>query len=122
MRYRVLVTISRAWGRWDIPIREFRLIDAAHRGVLLVHGGAPHGDRDLARIAHSLFGWPEEVHPALWRPNGIYNPQAGLLRNRVMVERGADECLAFIRDGSRGATHCAGLAEEAGIPVRRFRA
>jgi hypothetical protein len=56
------------------------------------------------------------------REHGVYNPQAGLARNRLMVELGADICLAFVRNGSRGASHCAALAEEAGIPVRRYLA
>lgn len=90
--------------------------------MTLVHGDARNGDRDFARIAQRLYGWTPEPHPAIWRPNGVYNPQAGLVRNRKMVELGADLCLAFIKNGSRGASHCAGLAEEAGIPTRRFTA
>jgi len=121
---RLLVTISRNWDRWDIPYLAFTGIQNEWTGeqVVLVHGGAPQGDRDLAVMAQTVFGWETEAHPARWRVSGFYNPQAGLLRNREMTELGADRCLAFIKDGSRGATHCASVAEEAGIPTRRFTA
>lgn len=45
---------------------------------------------------------------------------AGPRRNAAMVELGADLALAFLRQRSRGASGCAGLAARAGFPVRRW--
>jgi hypothetical protein len=39
-----------------------------------------------------------------------------------MVDLGADLCLAFIRNHSRGAAHCAAAAREAGITTHVFHA
>lgn len=126
---RVLITGSRDWQpastvyQW---LTYYAQRTELNEPLILVHGGARGVDRMVSGWAalHRGSGVPIvlEVHEAGWRPHGIYNPQAGLVRNRKMVELGADLCLAFIKNGSRGASHCAGLAEEAGIPTRRFTA
>jgi hypothetical protein len=98
---------------------ELALARSYGRHMVVVHGGCPTGADALAQEWANLSGIPVERHPAQWRANGIYNPQAGLLRNATMVKRKADVCIAFIKDNSRGASHCANLAEQAGIPTNR---
>lgn len=84
---------------------------------LLVHGGAKGADTGASVVACRM-GWLEEVHYAEWNRLGR---AAGPIRNRTMVNRGADLCLAFpdhIRGkGSYGTWGCVDLAYEAGIPV-----
>lgn len=46
---------------------------------------------------------------------------AGFRRNVAMVSTLPDLCLAYIRDNSPGATHCARAAELAATPTRRER-
>jgi YspA, cpYpsA-related SLOG family len=118
--FRVLVTGSRDWTD-ERPILRALLDAIPADGALptLVHGDCRTGaDRVAHRIASSM-GWPVERHPADW---ANYNRAAGPRRNAEMVKAGADLCLAFIRDGSRGASHCADLAERAGVPTRRWTA
>src|SRR5262249_45255248 len=57
-----------------------------------------------------------EPRPADW---DCYGRAAGMRRNTAMVATGPDECQAFIRDHSPGATHCADAADKAGIPPLR---
>lgn len=124
---RVLVTGSRTWT-WHKPVHE-ALSEYYEQAVgdgdrlVVVHGGAGRGADRIARdwaAQAALFGWPvdQEAHPADW--SGPKRRGAGFARNAEMVALGADACLAFIRDGSHGATHCAGLAEKAGIPTHRY--
>jgi hypothetical protein len=118
--YRILVTGSRDW---DDPKVIYRALgeargDTPHDRVVLVHGGARGADAMAARYAEAM-DWGVEACEADWQRHG---KAAGFIRNAEMVSLGADVCLAFIRNSSRGATHCADAAEKAGIPVRRYLA
>jgi hypothetical protein len=120
--YRILITGSRNWD--DTDLIHAALATACFENVpaVLVHGACPTGADALASRwvrQHRVIGLTEELHPAQWRWHG---KAAGPRRNAHMVSLGADVCLAFIKDGSRGASHTARIAEQAGIPVRRWTA
>ncbi|MFH9823049.1 SLOG family protein [Streptomyces bobili] len=125
--YRILITGSRDWD--DVTAIgaaiEQAVIDAGPRPVLVVHGACPSGaDWQADHYARWMRGKgvaiDVEPHPANWRPDGTFDRSAGFRRNAEMVKAGADVCLAFIRNSSRGASHTAALAEQAGIPTRRW--
>lgn len=119
--YRILVTGSRNWRRIRLLAELMDEIGgrADGRQVVVVHGAARGADSHVSYYAW-LRAWECEPHPvtrAQWKAG----KWVGHARNQHMVNLGADACLAFIRDHSRGATNCANLAEEAGIEViRRF--
>lgn len=120
--YRVLITGSRSWDDYAKLSYELGLAVGAAPSlddVVVVHGDCPSGADALAAGICRQYGYRQEPHPADWQHLG---KGAGFHRNAEMVSLGAGVCLAFIRNASRGATHCADLAEKAGIPVRRFEA
>jgi YspA, cpYpsA-related SLOG family len=120
--WRILVTGSREWDD-EATLRSALIAAASERpedtDLIIVHGACPRGADAMADTWAKDYACRVERHPAEW---GRFGKQAGFIRNTVMVEAGADECLAFVKDGSRGATHCAALAQRAGIPVLRFTA
>jgi hypothetical protein len=136
--YRVLVTGSRNWPTpavvWAAlnDARDEALLSGRH--LVVVHGACPRGADDHAahwcQIAGQFVtGVTEESHRA--EDFGPW-PACGPFRNKHMVSLGADVCFAFIGACTRprcyrtdphpshGASHCARLAEQAGIPVRRW--
>lgn len=115
---RILVTGSRDWTD-DRTITEVLAYLAERHGqdVTLIHGACPTGADAIADGYGVMVGWTIERYPADWRKFG---KSAGWVRNRTMVTSGADMVLAFIRNGSRGATMTADLAQIAGLPVYRY--
>lgn len=124
--YRILVTGSRNWQDIGVVRRALNEVLAVRphdQPIVVVHGDCPTGADIMAKTwaltADDYERVTEEPHPAAWH---LHGRKAGPIRNQNMVSKGADVCLAFIKDGSRGASHTARLAEEAGIETRRFTA
>jgi hypothetical protein len=112
---RILVTGSRDW---DAPsIIEHTLSKYSEPDAVLVSGACPTGADNIAEGLWEYWHLPVERHPAKWTEFG---KKAGFLRNKEMVELGADICLAFIRNESKGATHTVNLARKAGIPTYEY--
>ena len=115
--FRVLVTGSRDWDDGETIMFDLAGLSMLHRGLVVVHGACPKGADAIAASCARKLGLAQEPHPADW---GRHGKSAGFRRNAEMVALGANVCLAFIKNGSRGASHTADLAEKAGIPVRRY--
>ena len=117
---RILVTGSRNWTNKD-AIEKNLFFEALHHPsidkITVVSGNCPTGADYMAEEWARLMGWEVELHPADWNKHG---KKAGFLRNAEMVALGADICIAFILDASKGATHTANLAEKAGIKTIRI--
>jgi hypothetical protein len=124
--WKVLVTGSRNWD--DYLAVENALhntyLDLHLTRMTVIHGACPAGadamaDEVATGMMEAGFAVSIQRYRADWKRHG---KAAGFRRNAEMIALGADLCLAFIRDGSRGASHCAALAEKAGIETRRFTA
>lgn len=123
--HRVLVTGSRDWTDAETVYAALNneLTIASESGnymyMVIIHGACPSGADLLASnwvkgVQNQPFPVFESAHPANWTVNG---KAAGPMRNQMMVDLGADICLAFPTPESRGTIHCMRAAEKSGIPV-----
>ena len=123
---RVLITGSRSWEDRAVIRVALRAVWDEHgrpTDAILVSGACPSGADRIAEEIWAANGLAVERHPANWKPDGrLLDRTAGFRRNAEMVATGADVCLAFIRAGSRGASHTARLAAASGLPTRIFDA
>ncbi len=125
----LLVTGSRDWDDYDVilnalfqayqDLKPTDMNPGQTGGVVLLSGACPSG-ADL--LAEQI--WSDKIgrlwisrHPADWEAHG---KAAGFIRNKEMVDKNPDLCVAFIKNGSKGATHTANLAQAAGIETRIY--
>jgi len=114
---RVLVTGSRNWT--DREIVHTALDKILEDGpVVLVQGDCDTGADFFARSWARNNNVEIEHHPAAWKSQGR---SAGPRRNKQMVDKGADICLAFQIGNSKGTQNCIDLCRKFGIPVVLFR-
>jgi hypothetical protein len=111
---RVLITGSRTWTDRAVIRRALAEVWVGDPATVLVSGGSPTGADVLCEQCWTHWGGHLERHPARWSRHGR---TAGFVRNQLLVTLGAQLCVAFIRDHSRGASHTVALAHTAGIPV-----
>jgi len=87
--------------------------------IIIAHGGAKGAD-NIADVYARRRKWIVEVFHADWHTHGR---AAGPMRNKTMLDRGADVVLAFPigdRGVSPGTWGCVDLAASRGIPLAVF--
>lgn len=118
---RIVVTGSRAWSN-DIAIYQ-TLYEAhkAHGPFTLVHGACSTGADAMAHhwyeVVGRLLNCEEVKFQADW---GQFGKRAGPIRNKQMIEAGADLVLAFPLPRGSGTQHTIDLARAAGITVKEY--
>jgi len=118
---RVVVCGSRAWPDPVKVAHELNTLYLQHGPFVLVHGACGTGADFAAHRWHETagrdLGCTEVRYPADWEQFG---KRAGPIRNKQMIEAGADLVLAFPLPGGKGTQNTMDLARAAGIPVQEI--
>lgn len=124
---RILITGSRDWPEasvvWHAINETINELHASLNQVTIVHGACEFGGADKFADDHAKYlGVDTDPHPVTGEDKRKHGRRAYFLRNKRMVDLGADICLAFNKGNSRGTTMTTNLAREAGIPVKEYTA
>ncbi len=85
---------------------------------LLIHGDSRGADKLADGWAVSRHIQPVSCR-AIWEPDGVFNPRAGLERNAAMLWLTPDCVIAF--PGGRGTAHMVRISNEAKAKGARIR-
>lgn len=105
------------WGEWRVQTVLSRLLltaAALDSPLRLMNGACPQGADAIVKRWADRRLVPLDEFPAEWLK---YGKRAGPIRNEYMVSLGADMCVAFLRDGSKGTQGTIDLARAAKIPT-----
>lgn len=119
---RVIVTGSRFWSDTKTLYGALTEEWKEHGDFILIHGNCPTGADRLANewAMWSVMSPNFNIHIEKFSADWSQGKKAGPVRNQKMVDTGADICLAFPTDSSRGTLDCIRCARVANIPVRVF--
>lgn len=119
---RVLVTGSRDWTGIYAQSKIYMVLnmllafcEVLGQQLTIVHGDGPGADQtiDAWAVRREDSGVTVERHPANWTV-GAY---AGPLRNAHMISLGADMCIGFLKNSSKGASNTLAQARAHMIPT-----
>jgi NADPH:quinone reductase-like Zn-dependent oxidoreductase len=108
---RIIICGARRWYPWAALEDRMKLFP---KGTTVVHGGCAGVDTAAGHVAKKL-GFAVEVFRAMWE----LGPQAGPMRNRQMLQAGADLVIAFHWDKAlgKGTRDCILQAKGRRVPV-----
>lgn len=117
MTTRILITGSRTWDDISYIRETFSALAGKYveeGDITLVSGACPSGADRLGEIVAEELGWNVELYPADWNKHG---KKAGFIRNSEMVETLPDHVVAFVRNGSKGASMTVRIAKKNQLPT-----
>lgn len=113
--YKVIVSGSTKFHDYEFVKEKLDdLLSQREEKILIIEGEAPGVDQLAFQYAKER-GYAHLGNPALWER---YGKKAGPIRNKEMADFGADACVCFWHEESRGTTNMMNIAKKRGLDLR----